>query len=198
MSSFLPSCSIVGSVLCVSQVVIDRFSFSQSSLDTVYQLFEGSTMLYPSFSSWEHHTPRKSIVLNKDWLDTWMKECGTALCVHGFLLSLRHLHVCPSCLQVQTQSLHQQFPLYFCPEILPHLPSHTILWKLQKLCPQWQSSYLLLLRKPRQRSRWFPRPRSVRELRDPLINKARSFPIAFHLRMPTVLREWLTLDILKL
>lgn len=158
-------------------------------------------MLCPSFRSWGHHTPRKSIVLNEDWLDTWMNHCGTALCVHGFLLSLRHLHVCPSCLQVQTQLLLQQFPLYFCPESLPPLPPHAFLWKVQKLCLQWQSSYLLLLRNPWQRStasRRLPRPHPMRELRDPLINKARTFPIAFHLWMPTILREWLTLDILKL
>ena len=61
-------------LFCVGQVVIARFPFPQSSLDSVYQLSEGSAMLCPSFSSWEHHTPRKSVVLNKDWLDTRMTQ----------------------------------------------------------------------------------------------------------------------------
>ena len=118
-------------LFCVSQFVIARFSFSQSSLDTVYQLFEGSTMLCPSFSSWEHHTPRKSVVLNKDWLDTWMTQRRYSFMCSWFSAKLE----ASPCLPFMPPSANtiQQFPLYFCPEILPHLPPHAILWKLQKL-----------------------------------------------------------------
>ena len=187
-------------LFCVSQFVIARFSFSQSSLDTVYQLSEGSTMLCPSFSSWEHHTPRKSVVLNKDWLDTWMTQRRYSFMCSWFSAKLE----ASPCLPFMPPSANTIPPstispfisaLKFCPTCLP-----TLFCGSCRNCLRWQSSYLLL-RKPRQRStgsRWFPRPRPVRELRDLLINKARTFPIAFHLRTPTVLREWLTLDILKL